>query len=62
MKITKATQPLPRLARIFRAMQGDHDAQAVVTFAEIELYRPAETFEGFLEVNQLPVYETVLRQ
>ncbi len=60
-KILEKYLPLPRLARIYRAMQGDHDAQAVVTFAEIERYLPAETFEKFLEVNQLPVYETVLR-
>ena len=60
-KILEKYLPLPRLARIYRAMQGDHDAQAVVNFAEIELYRPAGTFEKFLEVNQLPIYEEILR-
>ncbi len=60
-KIPEKVLPIGRLARIFRAMQGDHDAQAVVTFGEIELYRPAGTFEKFLEVNRLPVYEAVIR-
>ncbi len=61
MKITKTMLPLPQLARIYRAMQGDRDAQAVVNFAEIELYQPGETFEAFLEINSLPVYEAVFR-
>lgn len=60
-KILEKNLPLPRLARIFRAMKGDHDAQAVLTFAEVEQYRPAETFAEFLEINQLPVYEAILR-
>ena len=61
MKINKTMLPLARLARIFRAMHGDREAQAAVTVGEVEMYRPAETFEAFLEVNHLPVYEAVLR-
>ena len=53
--------PVDQLARIFRATQGDKDAQAVVTMGEVMDFRPADTFTEFLEINRLPVYEKVLR-
>lgn len=61
MKIKKTTLPLSQLALIFRAMQGDKDVQELVTIAEVELYHPAETFEEFLAINRLPVFEAVIR-
>ncbi len=53
--------PLPYLARIFRAMRGDQAEQKIVTIAEVEQFQPAETFSEFLEINQLPVFEEILR-
>ena len=53
--------PVDQLARIFRASQGDKEAQAVVTMGEVMDFRPADTFAEFLEINRLPVYEKVLR-
>lgn len=55
-------QPIHRLAEIFRAMHGDHGAQRVVTIAEVTMYLPADTFEDFLRINGLPVFESVLRK
>jgi hypothetical protein len=54
-------RPVTRLAEIFRAQQGDVDAQKIVSIGEASEYEPARTFEGFLQVNRLPVYEEVLR-
>jgi len=54
-------QPVDRLAEIFRAQLGDHDSQRDVTIGEAERYEPAGTFEEFLRVNKLPVYEEVIR-
>ena len=53
--------PLDQLARIFRAINGDKEAQAVVTLEEAGQFHPAETFSEFIEINKLPVYESVLR-
>ena len=54
-------QPIDRLAEIYRAQAGNHDAQRDVTIEEAERYEPSGTFEDFLRVNHLPVYEVVLR-
>ncbi len=43
--------PLLYLARIFRAMRGDRAEQKIVTIAEVEMFRPAETFETFIAIN-----------
>ena len=53
--------PVDQLARIFRATQGDKDAQAVVTMGEVMDFRPADTFAEFLEINQCPIFEEILR-
>ena len=53
--------PLEQLALIHRAQHLDPEATAVVLFSEVDCYTPAETFEEFLRINQLPVYEEVLR-
>ena len=54
-------QPFDRLAEIYRAQCGNHDAQRDVTIGEAERYEPAGTFEEFLRVNRLPVYERIIR-
>jgi hypothetical protein len=54
-------RPLAELAAIFLAQHGDKQAQARITMGTASKYEPAETFELFLEVNGLPVYEAVLR-
>lgn len=54
-------QPVKRLAEIFRAMHGDYSAPRPVSIGEASLYQPAETFEEFLRINGIPVYEEVLR-
>lgn len=59
--MNKNTLPLSRLGTIFLAMHGCKKSQKFVTVAEIEQFQPAETFSEFLDVNQLPVYEMVLR-
>ena len=53
--------PLDQLARIFRAINGDKKAQAIVTMGEVMDFRPADTFEKFIEINQCPIFEEVLR-
>lgn len=65
-------RPLAELARIFRAQRAvcgpllgralreNEDLQST-SIEELELYRPAPTFTGFLEANDLPVFEEVLR-
>ena len=47
-------------SRIFRAMQGDKEAQKQTTLIEVELY-PAETFGEFLLKNKIETYEEVVR-
>ena len=54
-------RPINELRTIFRAMIGDPAAQAHVTVGEVAMYEPAETFERFLQVNRLAVFEAVLR-
>lgn len=61
MRRIERMQPLPRLAEIFRAMRGEHEAQRRVTIAEVSKYQPAESFAEFLRVNRLPVYDEVVR-
>ena len=61
MRQLQKMQPLPRLAEIFRAMQGEYEAQYRVTTSEVSLYEPAETFAEFLEVNKLLIYEELIR-
>lgn len=51
---------LGELALIFRGMNGDKEAQEKITLGDVEAYIPADTFEEFLEINKLPVFEQVL--
>lgn len=60
MNTTKNIQ-LDKAAQIFRAMTGDKAAQAEVTLADVEGLHHAESFEDFLRVNQLQVFEEVVR-
>lgn len=53
-------RPIEELALIFRGMNGDKEAQEKVTLGEVEAYIPADTFEEFLEINELPAFEQVL--
>jgi len=54
-------RPLEELAMVFLAQHGDEKAQAVITIGTASEYQPAETFELFLEINDLPVFEQILR-
>ena len=62
-------RPVRELARIFRAQRSLGDSVYPLrdpdvlntTIEEIEAYKPADTFEDFLRVNRLPVYEEELR-
>ena len=47
-------------SRVFRAMQGDKEAQKITTLLEVELY-PAETFGEFLLLNKIETHEEVVR-
>ena len=51
-------RPLPELALIFRAMMGD---EPVIALNENEVYKPADTFGEFLDINKLPGFEEVCR-
>lgn len=53
--------PLPRLAQIFRAMNGDKEAQRGVRIRDVAGLENARTFAEFLQINRFPVYEEVLR-
>lgn len=53
--------PIEKLAKIFRAQKGDRAVYAEVTLEEVGQYCPAETFEEFLAVNQLPAFDEVIR-
>ena len=57
---TKINMQLETASRIFRAMHGDKEAQKTTTILEVGLY-PAETFEEFLELNQIETFEEVVR-
>ena len=63
MRHLNKIRPLEELAMIFRAFHGDPWAQAMVTIGEAELYTwdVHITFTTFLRINQLPVYEKVLK-
>ena len=52
---------LKNAARIYRAMNGCEIDQAIVTLCEVENFRNAETFERFLEVNKIRIFEEVVR-
>lgn len=51
--------PISRAAEIYRAMNGDQEAQKVVTFLDVQGLQNAATFERFLLWNkeQLETYE-----
>lgn len=53
--------PMSRAAEIFRAMNGDPEAQKIVTFQDLEGLQNAPTFERFLLWNKerLETYEDV---
>lgn len=53
-------RPIKELALIYRGMNGDREAQRVVTLGDTEAYIQADTFEEFLEINKLPAFEQVL--
>ena len=63
-------RPVRELARIFRMKRAAMDSRYIkllqtgdleTTIEEIEAYAFADTFEDFLKVNRLPVYEEELR-
>ncbi len=55
-------RPIGELARVFRAQRFlDPEACRTTTIGEVSDYMQARTFEDFLRVNRLPVYEAVLR-
>ncbi len=62
MNLNKKIYPINHLARIFRAMQGDKDAQAVIAIGDVEQFQHAETFSEFLKINELPVFEVILNE
>jgi hypothetical protein len=53
-------RPLPELGRIFRAQIGDPECQDI-DVRVAAMYEPGPTFEEFLRINRLPVFERVLR-
>ena len=48
-------------ADIFRAHKGDKEAQEVVTLEQMQEFIPAETFERFLDINQIEAIEGAIR-
>ena len=48
---------LNRAADIYRAMNGDKVPQNWITIAEVQRFIPAATFERFIEVNNIKIYE-----
>lgn len=54
-------QTVKHAADIFMSHKGVHDAQRKVTIEEAEKYQPAETFERFLEINGIAIYEQEFR-
>lgn len=44
-------------SRIFRAMQGDKDAQQLTTIDEVSGYLHAEDFYSFLQINNINLIE-----
>lgn len=58
---THKAQTIEHAADIFMAHKGVEDAQRKVTIAEAEEYKPAKTFEEFLIINEIAVYESELR-
>lgn len=63
MNNTETPITIETAARIFRVMNGQNhdDDRAIVTIDEVQEYNHAETFEGFLKVNQLHAYEEILK-
>lgn len=61
MEHLNSVQPLPRLAEIYRAMNGDKEAQKRVSFRDVAGLDNPPTFAEFLRVNRLQTYEEVLR-
>lgn len=60
MNTTIKNMSIAEASRIFKAMQGDKEAQRVTTLLEVELI-PAETFAEFLLINRIRTYEEVIR-
>lgn len=61
MNRTGCVEQIEKAAMVFRAQHGDRNAYDFVTVDEATNYRQANTFEEFLQVNQLAVYEEVVR-
>lgn len=61
MEHLNSVQPLPRLAEIYRAMNGDKEAQKHITFRDVAGLDNSPTFAEFLRINRLQAYEGVLR-
>ena len=52
---------LTEASQIFLAMHGDKQSQEGLTLADVTRHIPAETFEDFLDVNQLKPYDFIPR-
>jgi hypothetical protein len=50
---------LDHASEIFRALSGDRSAWGKVTIEEVYAYDEAETFEEFLEINQIKTFEKI---
>ena len=53
--------PITRAALIYNAQKGDREAWKTVSIDEADQFRPAGSFERFLEVNKIVTFERVLR-
>ncbi len=61
IQTSPAPRPINELSSIFRAQHGDRSAWGTVTVADMTGFIHADTFLEFLEVNNQPVFEKVLR-
>jgi len=53
-------RPINELALIFRAMNNDQEAINLVSIQDVKEYKHAEEFSKFLEINNLPIFESIL--
>ncbi len=58
---TNKAQTIKHASEIYLAMNGYREAQKKVTIAEAENHIHADSFEEFLNVNRIAVYESELR-
>ena len=61
MTTSEREMTVEQASRIFRAMNGDPDAQMDTTIEEVQGLNQADTFGEFLIINQIRSYEEVIR-